>query len=485
MINQSLRLALSQLRQLPSRLRHPLASAVTALRLHHSTLTLEQRRKLRVLAIGGCFPLFGAVAAFGVAPLAPDAALLPTQQITEELQLPGLEAQLTALGEQAQRYHYEERIRAGDSLASLLQRLGVSDTVAERFIRDDKNARGLYQLRPGRVVRAQTDGAGGLLRLVYLHTPTPADGDQISPTSARALEIVREGDAFRAGEVNIEHERRLELRSGEIFNSLYGATDAAGIPDAVANQIAEIFSGDIDFYRDLRRGDQFRVIYEMFYQGGEAARSGRVLAIEFINGGKPYQAVWFEAPGQSGSFYGFNGQSLRRAFLRSPLEFSRVSSGFGNRMHPIHHTWRAHNGVDYAAPTGTPVRATGDGTIDFIGGQSGYGNTVIVRHSGPNSTLYAHLSRFAPGLRGGSKVAQGQVIGYVGMTGWATGPHLHYEFRVNKQPLNPLTVKLPQSVPLENDQLNAFRTRTADFGRKIELLRRFQTLGRSGELRGA
>ena len=478
MINRSFHLALSRLRPI-------LAKALSALRPHATPLSPDERRKQRRLTIAGGISLFGAVAAFAVAPLAPDAALLPTQLVTEELTPPALAEPVAATNEQAQRYQSEERIRSGDSLASLLHRLGIADAAAERFIREDRNARGLYQLRPGRVVRAQTDGNGNLMRLVYMHTPAASESDPASPDRARALEIVRETSGFLARDLTLQHERRFEMRSGEISNSLYGATDAAGIPDAIANQIAEILSGDIDFHRDLRRGDQFRVIYEMYYQAGDETRPGRVLAVEFINNGKPYQAVWFQPTGHSGGYYGFDGKSMRRAFLRSPLEFSRISSGFGGRMHPISNIWRAHTGVDYAAPSGTPVRTTGDGTIEFQGSQSGYGNAVIVRHSGGNSTLYGHLSRFTPGMRAGTRVSQGQVIGFVGMTGWATGPHLHYEFRVNNRPLNPLTVQLPQSVPIEHDQLNAFRTNTADFGRRIELLRTFQSLGRSNVMRGA
>ena len=461
-----------------------LRAALATLQQHHAAMNAEQRRKLRVLALSACVPVFGAVTAFGVVPLAPDAALLPTQTVSEELKFDLADA-LPTSAVPAQAYHYEERIRAGDSLASLLARLGVTDASAEHFIRLDPTARSLYQLRPGRIVRTETDGGGNMIKLLYVHTP--ALGDHATADGARsgALEIVRSGEGFRASQVAVENERRLEMRSGEISSSLYGATDAAGIPDAVANQIAEIFSGDIDFYRDLRRGDQFRVIYEMFYQSGEAARAGRVVAVEFVNNAKAHQAIWFEAAGQTGGYYGFDGRSLRRAFLRSPLEFSRISSGFGGRMHPIMNSWRAHTGVDYAAPTGTAVRATADGTIEFVGGQSGYGNTVIVRHNAVNSTLYGHLSRFGSGLRAGTRVSQGQLIGYVGMTGWATGPHLHYEFRIHNKPTNPLTVSLPQTVPLAQEHLPDFRLRTAGFGRQIELLRAFQAGARAGNERGA
>jgi murein DD-endopeptidase MepM/ murein hydrolase activator NlpD len=209
----------------------------------------------------------------------------------------------------------------------------------------------------------------------------------------------------------------------------------------------------------------------MFYQDGEPVRSGRLLAVEFVNDGKPHQAVWYQPAGQAGSYYAFDGQSLRRAFLRTPIEFSRISSGFGGRMHPILNTWKQHTGVDYASPIGTPIRATGDGVVAFAGQQNGYGNVVIIKHQGVYSTLYGHMSAFAKGMRTGARITQGEVIGFVGMTGWATGPHLHYEFRINNQAKDPLRVAMPQALPIPGEQLAAFRTRSADLNHQIMLLR--------------
>ena len=201
---------------------------------------------------------------------------------------------------------------------------------------------------------------------------------------------------------------------------------------ALATQMAEIFSTDIDFHKDLRKGDTFSVVYEMFYDRGEPVRSGRVLSAEFVNDGRSFRAVWYAGVDGKGSYYTPEGKSLRKAFLRSPLEFSRVTSSFGMRQHPILQSWRAHMGVDYGAPKGTRVRATADGVVDSVGMQGGYGNLVVVQHGGSYSTAYAHMSRISPGLRRGSRVSQGDVIGFVGTSGWSTGPHLHYEFRVNK-----------------------------------------------------
>jgi len=229
------------------------------------------------------------------------------------------------------------------------------------------------------------------------------------------------------------------LAGGVIQSSLFAATDASNIPDTVAIQMAELFSGDIDFRRALRKGDRFSVVYETLEADGEPLRSGRVLSAEFHNNGKTHQALWFQEPGNDkGAYYTLDGQSMRRAYLSSPLEFSRVSSGFSMRFHPILKQWRAHLGTDFAAPTGTAVRTVGDGVVDFAGVQSGFGNVVFVKHRNQHVTVYAHLSRID--VKKGQSVSQGQNIGAVGATGWATGPHLHFEFRVNGEHQDPMTI---------------------------------------------
>jgi murein DD-endopeptidase MepM/ murein hydrolase activator NlpD len=240
------------------------------------------------------------------------------------------------------------------------------------------------------------------------------------------------------------------IASGSIKTSLFAATDDARIPDSIANQMAEIFGGDIDFQRSLRKGDRFSVVYETFEADGEVIKTGRVLSAEFVNGGKSYQSIWFQDPGQAnakGAYYNLEGKSLRHAFLASPVPFSRVTSGFQMRFHPILQTWKAHLGTDFGAPMGTPVRCVGDGVVDFAGVQNGYGNVVMVKHSGNQMTVYAHLSQIA--VRKGQAVAQGQNLGAVGATGWATGPHLHFEFRVNGVHKDPLTIaRASESVPI-------------------------------------
>jgi murein DD-endopeptidase MepM/ murein hydrolase activator NlpD len=265
------------------------------------------------------------------------------------------------------------------------------------------------------------------------------------------------------------------LKSAVIQDSLFGATDDAGIPDQIALQIAEILSGEIDFYDDLRPGDKFNVIYEAFYNAGELMKTGDVLAVEFMNKGKKYQAVHFgEAEGKF-AYYTPEGKSLHKSFLRSPLEFTRISSSFNmGRYHPILNRIRAHQGVDMAAPTGTRIKASGDGVVDFMGRKGGYGNVIVLKHDNGISTVYGHLSGFAAGLRKGQHVEQSDIIGYVGMTGLATGPHLHYEFLVGKEHRDPMAVALPTSIPIDAKYKKEFDALSLDYMAKIEMLNRSQ-----------
>ena len=261
------------------------------------------------------------------------------------------------------------------------------------------------------------------------------------------------------------------MRSSEINSTLYAATDDAGISDSTANQLADIFSGDIDFHRDLRKGDKFSVIYEVNYSNGEPISTGNVLAAEFINQGHQYRAFYYEISPNHGNYYSLNGKNMRKAFLRSPLEFSRVSSGFKlSRFHPVLNKWRAHKGVDYAASIGTKVRVTADGVISFVGQQGGYGYVVTVSHQGHYSTVYGHLSRFANGLHRGQRIAQGDIIAYTGKSGLASGPHLHYEFKVDGQHRDPLRVELPDAKPISAIQIAQFKSATAEINSRLSLL---------------
>ncbi len=411
------------------------------------------------LALAVALPLVGMVAAFGIAP-GTDAEPVIRTRVVQEIALP-LDLAAGRPGEEA--YWREDRIQRGDTLAGLLARLGADDAEAVEFLRKERSAKSLYQLVPGRTVRAQATAEGRLMALRY-------------QGGGKVLDVRRQDGGLTVTEQPVALERRILMKSGEIRSSLFAATDDAGLADAVAMQVADIFSTDIDFHRDLRRGDRFTVVYEMLYDMGEPVRSGRLLAAEFVNQGKTYQAVWFEYAAGHGGYYTVEGRNIRKAFLRSPLEFSRITSGFSRgRFHPILQRWRAHNGIDYGAPTGTRIRATGDGVVEFAGRHAGgYGNLVVLRHQSKYTTWYGHLSGFASGVRKGARVAQGSVIGYVGATGLATGPHLHYEFRINDVHQNPLRVVLPEAPPIGPEQRAAFAAASAPLAQRLTLLRDVQ-----------
>jgi len=433
---------------------------------------LGSTRKSRIISASALLLAVCAFGAAGVAPLAPDASDLPVKTIAQDIQLPDLSTQIAALQQQdsSQTYIHEEKIRAGDTLAALMTRLGVEDNAAETFIKKDKVARGVMQLRTGKRVQAQTDEDGNLLWL----RATVVDGKD---NPVKNIAITRKGDGFAAEEVPAQLERRIEMHARDITTTLFAATDSSAdgsrLPDSVVAQIVEMFSTNIDFRSDLKRGDKFNVVYETFWQDGEFVRAGRILAGEFTNKGTTYQSVWFEDPTtkSGGGYYSFDGKSLKKAFLKSPLEFSRISSGFSMRVHPISGNWKAHKGIDFAAATGTPIRAAGDGTVDFAGQQGGYGNVIVLKHWNNYTTAYAHMSRFASGMKKGQKVSQGDVIGYVGSTGWSTGAHLHYEFRVGGEAKDPSKLNVQAQAPLTAAELGRFKTVAGDMIHRFALLR--------------
>jgi len=398
------------------------------------------------------------VAAFAVAPMAPDAAALPQRLLAEPVEPEALAPQLEALAAHRIELSRSDVTRAGDTAAGLLQRLGVADGAAVTFLRNDATARRLLDGRGGRNVQARAREDGTLVELVARF---PATNAEQAGTHFTRVTIARDAKGwFAASEETAPLKPTVRLASGTIRSSLFAASDAARIPDAIAVQMAEIFAADIDMHRELRRGDTFSVVYEALTADGEPISwnqgTGRVLAAEFVNGGREYQAVWFLGPDGRGAYFDLNGQSKKRAFLASPMEFSRVTSGFAMRLHPIHQTWRKHNGVDYAAPTGTPVRTVGGGVVDFAGWQNGYGNVVQVKHNNDRSTVYAHLSRID--VKKGGRVEQGQRIGAVGSTGWSTGPHLHFEFRINGAHQDPLKIaKASETIALASSQKLEFQ----------------------------
>ncbi len=369
--------------------------------------------------------------AFAVASFAPAASDLPVHQVLEAVAALPLQTQEELLANQSVNLFRSEITRGTDTAESLLKRLGIDDLQAADFLRRDGLIRKNILGRSGRTVTAEASGSNDLLRLT-------ARWSSEEEGQFNRLVIERSGNGFSARVQTAALSASTRLASGVIRTSLFAATDDARIPDSVATQLVEIFSGDIDFHRSLRKGDRFSLVYEALEADGEPMRSGRVLSAEFVNNGKTFQAMWFQEPGQKGGYYTLDGQSLRRAYLASPVQFSRITSGFKMRFHPILQKWLAHQGVDYAAPTGTPVRSVGDGIVDFAGIQNGFGNVIIVRHRNNQSTVYAHLSRI--NVKRGQSIAQGQNVGAVGATGWATGPHLHFEFRVNGKYQDPLKV---------------------------------------------
>jgi murein DD-endopeptidase MepM/ murein hydrolase activator NlpD len=380
----------------------------------------------------------GAVAAFALVPT-DDPASVPIMAVVRDLPVPRVEAREPSI------YWHDERVERGDTIGSLLARAGVDDNAAFNFLRTDPSARPLYQLRPGRALRLATDDNGDLVELRFLKP----SGDMLT--------ITRSADVFAAQSAPPAVETRVEMRTAEIQSSLFGAADAVNLPDAVTIELADVFGGDIDFHHDLRRGDTFSVVYEMRFIEGQPAGAGRILAAEFVNRGVDLRAYQWTATDGSSGYYSADGHSLRKAFLRAPLAFSRITSGFTTaRFHPFLKKWVAHKGTDFGAPIGTPVHVTADGVVAVAGKENGYGNVIIVRHGKTYSTVYAHLSRFADNLHAGTHVRQGEVIGFVGMTGWATGPHLHYEFRVNDQQRDPVTVALPTAEPVPDAQRKQF-----------------------------
>ena len=365
-------------------------------------------------------------------------------------------------GESPAALHSREvRIQRGDTVSSLLVNIGVVDSDALTFMRNDPRADPIArQLAPGKTITAQVDQEGRLASLVF-----PLNGEKDN-----VLHIQRMADGFVAAAQRVNIDKGVIQRTATIRHSLFGAADDAGIPDSIAVQLVDIFGGDIDFHRDLRKGDKFSVIYETGSHLGKEIGIQRILAAEFINNGKTYRAYWYQPMHASGGYYSENGRSVRKAFLRSPLEFSRITSGFSSaRYHPVLKEARAHRGIDYGAPTGTRVKTTGDGVIEFAGIQGGYGKAVIVRHTGGRTTVYGHLSGFASGIRQGTRVFQGDVIGFVGATGIATGPHLHYEFRVAGIHHNPLTLALPDASPLPVAEMQAYKALVADLSAQIDI----------------
>ena len=329
-------------------------------------------------------------------------------------------------------------VKRGDNLSLIFSRLGISPQSLYSILSLGNDTKNLKHIRPGQTIRLELAEQSRLVALTY----------DIDPT--HSLRIRQNGNGgFKSSLIERPVEQRIAHTSGTITSSLFEAAQQAGMSDRMTMELAGIFGWDIDFALDIRDGDRFSVIYDDLYIDGKKFRHGDILAAEFVNNGTTYRAIRYTDAAGHSDYYSPGGKSMRKAFLRTPVAFSRISSYFSTaRYHPILNRIRAHKGVDYAAPIGTPVKATGDGKVVFVGRRGGYGNAIVLQHGARYSTLYGHLSRFARGLHRGKHVRQGQIIGYVGMTGLATGPHLHYEFRIDGVHRNPLKVHFPDAAPI-------------------------------------
>ncbi|MCC7091951.1 MAG: peptidoglycan DD-metalloendopeptidase family protein [Nitrosomonas sp.] len=430
----------------------PFSSQQRILAQKSSKLT---KKTIRLLVVLSSVPLFGIVTAFGIAPNSPSFEDVQVEEVVLDLSIPEA-VQDTA----SSTFWHEENIRRGDTITAILNRLDINDQDSTDFLQAARGSRAMRQLKPGQTIYAQKTADGELLTLRYLF------GNE------ELFLMEKTDDEFKMTEQAIDLDAQIHMKSGVINSSLFASTDGVGIPNHIATQLTEIFASDIDFYRDVRRGDRFTIVYETTSSNGKNAKNGRVLAAEFVNKGKSHQAIYFKASNGADGYYSPEGESLRKDFLLSPLAFSRVSSGFNKaRFHPILKEWRAHKGIDYAAPTGTPVRATSNGIVAFSGSQRGYGNLVVLKHNGKFETAYGHLSRFASGLTKGKRVNQGEVIGYVGSTGMATGPHLHYELRVDGLQRDPTKLALPTAPPISKKDMNAFHITTQSLMARLNIMR--------------
>jgi murein DD-endopeptidase MepM/ murein hydrolase activator NlpD len=411
----------------------------------------------------GVFGIFMATTtALGLSGLSEAESRMLAQQVSQELKPQGLAVQVSALSVHGLELTREDEVRRGDSIESLLERLGVTDPAARAYLNRDAKTRAVLRSNVGQTALVRTDLQGKLLRLQLLNK-----------LDAWIVERTGEGQ-YVTRTARLGTENRIEHRSVRVGRSFFGAMDEAGVPDAITEQVVTLFESDIDFRRQVDEGDIVRVIYENQLVGGRNIGAYKLIAVRFEADGKTYEALYYDNPATGkGNYYDAQGQSVRRGFLAAPLRYTRMSSGYTTyRLHPLFGDPRAHRGVDYAAPYGTPVRAVADGVVTMRGWSTGYGNTIEIRHNERYSTLYAHLSDFAPAVARGKPVQMGDVIGYVGTTGWATGPHLHYEFKVNGRHMDPsrILAENPQVPALKGDEFKKFSVVAADLRNRLSLL---------------
>ncbi len=354
-----------------------------------------------------------------------------------------------------------QQATVASTIEVIVGRNDTLDAIFRRMALDPADLAAIRQL-PG--IRQSLDllKPGDAIKLTHRDGTVKELSRKVSETET--LHVVRDDAGFAAQMTENPVQTRIRTATATIDSSLFQAAESAQISETVALRLANVFAWDIDFVLDIRQGDRFAAVYQQIYQDGKYLRDGDVLAAEFVNNGKVYRAVRYVSESGAVGYYTPDGKPMRKAFLRAPVEFTRVSSVFNpHRLHPILNLIRGHMGTDYAAPIGTPVHAAGDGRVSFAGVRGGYGNALVLAHSNDVSTLYGHLSRFARDIRVGSHVQQGTIIGYVGMTGLATGPHLHYEYLMRGMHMDPQTVKLPSADPLSADALAKFREQTTAY----------------------
>ena len=386
-------------------------------------------------------------------------------RLSFELTLPELQAKQKILDElknEPIKQWQEFTVKSGDSLSKLFKRAGLTSQQLDKVMKSGEAAKKLTKIFPKDTIRVLTDDNSQLLALRY----------EINPETY--LMVEREQDTLVAKELKHRIETRVAHAEGSIDSSLFMAANEANVSENIIMELAGIFGWDIDFALDIRKGDSFKLLYEEIYRNGEKIKDGEILAAEFVNDGDTYRAVRYENPEtKSTEYYTPDGKSMRKEFLRTPVNFTRISSRFTTkRYHPVLQKFRSHKGVDYAAKRGTPIRAAGDGKVIFKGKKGGYGRVVIIQHGSKYTTLYAHLNSYNKNIRVGKRVKQGQTIAYVGSSGLATGPHLHYEFRVNGVHRNPQTVRLPSSGPVPKKYMADFKQETAPVFAQLDLLTR-------------
>ena len=386
-------------------------------------------------------------------------SLSPTQPLksnTNQTRIEDTQSNIPAITVTPPIWH-TETVKSGDSLSLLFNRAGLSDVALQEFLTGNTSAKKLSKIHPGQHILFNIDESGQLQGLRY------------QKSRLNSIEFTRQDNVFTDNLVVIKPDIRTAYREATILNSLFLAGTDAGMEQSLIMELANIFGWDIDFALDIRTNDSFRVLYEEQFIEGEKIGNGPILAAEFTNHKTTYRAVRYTNKDGQSDYFTPEGKSMRKAFLRTPVDFARISSHFNlKRKHPILNKIRAHKGTDYAAPTGTPIKAAGNGKVIFAGTKGGYGRTVVIRHGQSYKTLYAHMHKYGRGIRNGSKVKQGQIIGYVGKSGLATGPHLHYEFYKNGSVRNPVRVQLPKAKSIPKSLLDDFKLQTKNIVAQLD-----------------